>query len=156
MDDLISIGTLGLIKAVNSFDLNKQIKLATFASRCIENEILMHLRKVARKRKEVSLEEPINIDSEGNILMLADIIGSDQDMLYNNLEDELEKDILKKSFAKLNTKEQDIIKMRFGIFNTKKKTQKEIADYFGISQSYISRLEKKIMSKLKSEMEKLT
>lgn len=155
LDELISVGTLGLIKAVNSFKPEKEIKLATFASRCIENEILMYLRKHNRQKNEVSLDEPINVDSEGNVLMLQDVIGSDRDLLYENLEHEIDIEMLHKAFLKLNTKEQEIMKLRFGIYNTESKTQKEIADMFGISQSYISRLEKKIMHKLKKEMENM-
>ena len=155
LDDLVSIGTLGLIKAVNSFNSDKDIKLATFASRCIENEILMHLRKIYKTKNDVSLEDPINIDSEGNILMLEDVLSSEEETIIDKLQKETEEKMLEESFKKLTLKEQELIKLRFGVFGGEKKTQKEIADYFGISQSYISRLEKKIMDKLKYEMEKL-
>ena len=155
LDDLVSIGTLGLIKAVNSFNSDKDIKLATFASRCIENEILMHLRKISKTKNDVSLEDPINIDSECNILMLEDVLSSEEETIIDKLQKETEEKMLEESFKKLTLKEQELIKLRFGVFGGEKKTQKEIADYFGISQSYISRLEKKIMDKLKYEMEKL-
>ena len=155
IEDLISIGTIGLIKAVNSFDDTKQIKLATYASRCIENEILMHLRKVVRTRNEMSLDEPLNVDWEGNVLLLSDVLGTDGDIISKNIESDVDKDILLKSFDKLSTRESEIIKMRFGILGVEKKTQKEIADILGISQSYISRLEKKVMQRLKKEISKL-
>ncbi|MDE6474971.1 MAG: RNA polymerase sporulation sigma factor SigE [Clostridia bacterium] len=155
IEDLISVGTIGLIKAVNSFDDAKQIKLATYASRCIENEILMHLRKVLKTRKELSLDEPLNVDWEGNVLLLSDVLGTESDVIYKDIENDVEREILIASFNKLPPRERQIIKLRFGILGSPKKTQKEIADMFGISQSYISRLEKKVMSKLKKEMSKL-
>lgn len=155
IEDLISIGTIGLIKAVNSYDINKQIKLATYASRCIENEILMHLRKVVRTKSELSLDEPLNVDWEGNVLLLSDILGTDSDIIYRDVEKDVEKEILLKSLERLSKRELEIIKMRFGVLGTEKKTQKEIADKLGISQSYISRLEKKVMAKLKKEIIKL-
>ena len=156
IEDLISVGTIGLIKAVNSFDDAKQIKLATYASRCIENEILMHLRKVIKTRKELSLDEPLNVDWEGNVLLLSDVLGTESDVIYKDIENDVEREILIESFNKLPPRERQIIKLRFGILGSPKKTQKEIADMFGISQSYISRLEKKVMSKLKKEMSKLS
>lgn len=155
IEDLISVGTIGLIKAVNSFDDAKQIKLATYASRCIENEILMHLRKVIKTRKELSLDEPLNVDWEGNVLLLSDVLGTESDVIYKDIETDVEREILIASFNKLPPRERQIIKFRFGILGSPKKTQKEIADMFGISQSYISRLEKKVMNKLKKEMSKL-
>lgn len=155
LEDLISVGTIGLIKAVNSFDASKQIKLATYASRCIENEILMHLRKVVKTRNDVSLDEPLNVDWEGNVLLLSDVLGTESDMIYKGVEQDVEKDILIQSFNKLPPRERQIVKMRFGILGTEKRTQKEIADLMGISQSYISRLEKKVMSRLKKEITKM-
>lgn len=155
IEDLISIETIGLIKAVNSFDVNKQIKLATYASRCIENEILMHLRKVVRTKSELSLDEPLNVDWEGNVLLLSDILGTDSDIIYRDVERDVDKEILLKSFEMLTKRELDIIKMRFGVLGAEKKTQKEIADLLGISQSYISRLEKKVMTKLRNEIIKM-
>lgn len=155
IEDLISVGTIGLIKAVNSFDDAKQIKLATYASRCIENEILMYLRKIIKTRKELSLDEPLNVDWEGNVLLLSDVLGTESDVIYKDIENDVEREILITSFNKLPPRERQIIKLRFGILGSPKKTQKEIADMFGISQSYISRLEKKVMSKLKKEMSKL-
>ena len=149
------MGTIGLIKAVNSFDDSKQIKLATYASRCIENEILMHLRKVVKTRNELSLDEPLNVDGEGNVLLLSDVLGTESDVIYKDLENDVEKDILIASFNKLPPRERQIVKMRFGILGAEQKTQKEIADMFGISQSYISRLEKKVINKLKKEMSKM-
>lgn len=155
IEDLISVGTIGLIKAVNSFDEAKQIKLATYASRCIENEILMHLRKVVKTRNELSLDEPLNVDGEGNVLLLSDVLGTESDVIYKDLESDVEKDILIASFNKLPPRERQIVKLRFGILGSPQKTQKEIADMFGISQSYISRLEKKVINKLKKEMSKM-
>ena len=149
IEDLISVGTIGLIKAVNSFDEAKQIKLATYASRCIENEILMHLRKVVKTRNELSLDEPLNVDGEGNVLLLSDVLGTESDVIYKDLESDVEKDILIASFNKLPPRERQIVKLRFGILGSPQKTQKEIADMFGISQSYISRLEKKVINKLR-------
>lgn len=155
IEDLISVGTIGLIKAVNSFDEAKQIKLATYASRCIENEILMHLRKVVKTRNELSLDEPLNVDLEGNVLLLSDVLGTESDVIYKDVENDVEREILIASFNKLPPRERQIVKLRFGILGSPKKTQKEIADMFGISQSYISRLEKKVMKKLKKEMSKM-
>lgn len=155
IEDLISVGTIGLIKAVNSFDGSKKIKIATYASRCIENEILMYLRKSSKIKSEMSLDEPLNVDWEGNVLLLSDVLGTDSDIIYKDVENEAERDILLTSFDKLNPREKQIIKMRFGLLGTEKKTQKEIADIMGISQSYISRLEKKVMSKLRKEITKL-
>lgn len=155
IEDLISVGTIGLIKAVNSFDEAKQIKLATYASRCIENEILMHLRKVVKTRNELSLDEPLNVDWEGNVLLLSDVLGTESDVIYRDVENDVEREILIASFNKLPARERQIVKLRFGILGSPKKTQKEIADMFGISQSYISRLEKKVMKKLKKEMSKM-
>lgn len=154
IDDLISVGTIGLIKAVNSFDGSKQIKLATYASRCIENEILMHLRKVVRTKSEMSLDEPLNVDWEGNVLLVSDVLGTDNDVTCKDVENDEEKDILIKTFKRLPPRERQIVKLRFGLLGAQKKTQKEIADLMGISQSYISRLEKKVMKKLKKELTK--
>lgn len=155
IEDLISVGTIGLIKAVNSFDNSKNIKLATYASRCIENEILMHLRKMVRVRSEVSLDEPLNVDWEGNMLLLSDILGTDSDAIYKDVESSTEREMLLEMFKKLPAREQQIMQMRFGLYGEEEKTQKEIAEMMGISQSYISRLEKKIVDKLKDEIGKL-
>ena len=154
VEDLISIGTIGLIKAINSFDINKKIKLATYASRCIENEILMYLRRNHKTRMEVSIDEPLNVDWDGNELLLSDILGTDEDIIYRNLEDEAEKKLLLKAVNKLSEREKTIIDLRFGLNSPdgKELTQKEVADMLGISQSYISRLEKKIIKRLKKEM----
>ncbi len=154
VEDLISIGTIGLIKAINSFDINKKIKLATYASRCIENEILMYLRRNHKTRMEVSIDEPLNVDWDGNELLLSDILGTDEDIIYRNLEDEVEKKLLLKAVNKLSERERTIIDLRFGLNSPdgKELTQKEVADMLGISQSYISRLEKKIIKRLKKEM----
>ncbi len=153
IEDLISIGTIGLIKAINTFKLDKNIKLATYASRCIENEILMYLRKNNKTKSEVSIDEPLNVDYEGNELLLSDILGTDNDIIYKNLEIEVEKDLLFKAIDKLNNREKQIIELRFGIYSGRDElTQKEVADIMGISQSYISRLEKKIISRLKKEI----
>ena len=155
IEDLISVGTIGLIKAVNSFDMDKKIKLATYASRCIENEILMHLRKVVRRKNEVSLDEPLNVDSDGNELLLGDVLGTETDMVYNDAEENVEKELLKKAIKKLSSREQQIVSLRFGLDGKQEVTQKEVADLMGISQSYISRLEKKIINRLKKEVAKL-
>lgn len=155
MDDLVSIGTIGLIKAVSGYNPDKNIKLATFASRCIENEILMHLRKTSRTRAEVSLDEPLNVDFEGNMLLLSDVLGTDPDCVYNDVEDSAEREMLKDTFDKLPPRERQILELRFGLYGKEEMTQKEIADMMGISQSYISRLEKKIVDNLKKSMEKL-
>lgn len=155
MEDLVSVGTIGLIKAVNSFKAEKQIKLATYASRCIENEILMYLRKLSKCRQEVSLDEPLNVDGEGNELLLADILGTDSDAVYTHVENEVEHQLLEEGLSHLSRREQQIIEMRFGLDGQEERTQKEVADLLGISQSYISRLEKKIISRLKKEIGKL-
>ena len=156
VEDLISIGTIGLIKAINTFDPGKNIKLATYASRCIENEILMYLRRNNKTRMEVSIDEPLNVDWDGNELLLSDILGTEEDTIYRDLEQEVEKKLLVKALGRLSGREQTIIKMRFGIGmpDGEEKTQKEVADMLGISQSYISRLEKKIMQRLRREMGK--
>ena len=153
-EDLISIGTIGLIKAVNSFDPQKKIKLATYASRCIENEILMYLRRSSKLRMEVSIDEPLNVDWDGNELLLSDILGTDEDLIYRNLEQEVECRLLKGAISRLSRREQTIICLRFGINmpDGREKTQKEVADILGISQSYISRLEKRIMKQLKKDI----
>ena len=155
MDDLVSIGTIGLIKAVGSYKTDKNIKLATFASRCIENEILMHLRKTSKTRSEISLDEPLNVDWEGNTLLLSDILGTDADCVYNDVESSDECRILRNTFEKLPPRERQILSLRFGLYGKDEMTQKEIADMMGISQSYISRLEKKIVENLKKDMQKL-
>ncbi len=154
IEDLISIGTIGLIKAINTFNRDKNIKLATYASRCIENEILMYLRRNNKTKLEVSIDEPLNVDWDGNELLLSDILGTDEDVIYRDLENEVERNLLKKAISRLGEREQTIIMLRFGLgkYNDKEMTQKEVADYLGISQSYISRLEKKIMKRLKKEM----
>ena len=156
VEDLISIGTIGLIKAINTFNPQKKIKLATYASRCIENEILMYLRRNNKTKLEVSIDEPLNVDWDGNELLLSDILGTDEDTIYRDLESEAERKVLIKALGRLSGREQMIVRMRFGI-GTKdgeEKTQKEVADMLGISQSYISRLEKKIMQRLRREMVK--
>ena len=155
LEDLVSVGTIGLIKAVNSFEPVKKIKLATYASRCIENEILMYLRKVVRCKMEVSLDEPLNVDSEGNELLLGAILGTDNDLVYNDIEVSVEKELLNLSLNKLSKREQQIVNLRFGLNGAEEKTQKEVADLLGISQSYISRLEKKIITRLKKEIIKM-
>ena len=156
VEDLISIGTIGLIKAINTFNPVKNIKLATYASRCIENEILMYLRRNSKTRMEVSIDEPLNVDWDGNELLLSDILGTDDDVISRKMEDEVEITLLGKAINKLSPREQMIIKLRFGLNNAegKEKTQKEVADLLGISQSYISRLEKRIMKRLKKEIVK--
>ncbi len=156
MDELISVGTMGLIKAVKSFSRDKNIKLATFASRCIENEILMFLRKMVHVKAEVSLDEPLNVDSEGNQLVLSDILGTDSDSAYRHLEGEADLAILRSLVAALSVRDKAIISMRYGLMGEEEKTQKEIADMFCISQSYISRLEKKILSDMRKEFDKLS
>ncbi|MEG1710862.1 MAG: RNA polymerase sporulation sigma factor SigK [Clostridia bacterium] len=153
-DDLISVGTIGLIKAVNSFESNKNIKLATYASRCIENEILMFLRKCVKRRLEVSLDEPLNVDGDGNELVLSDILGTESDCVYKGLEATADMQVLYECMAKLNNRERRIVDMRFGLSGNDVYTQKEVADLLGISQSYISRLEKKIFARLKKDMQK--
>ena len=154
-DDLVSVGTIGLIKAVNSFDPTKNIKLATYASRCIENEILMYLRRLARVRNEVSFDEPLNTDWEGNELLLSDILGTDSDVVYKDVETGVEKELLRGALQKLPERDRRIMNMRFGLDGGEEMTQKDVADILGISQSYISRLEKKIIARLKNEMSKL-
>ncbi len=154
VEDLISIGTIGLIKSINTYNPEKNIKLATYASRCIENEILMYLRRNSRTKMEVSIDEPLNVDWDGNELLLSDILGTDEDVISKNLEDEAEKTMLGKALLRLSDRERLIIQLRFGLDSPDgmEKTQKEVADMLGISQSYISRLEKKIMKRLKKEM----
>lgn len=152
IEDLVSIGTIGLIKAVNTYKTDKNIKLATYASRCIENEILMHLRKTNGQKTEVSFDEPLNTDWDGNELLLSDILGTDSDIIMRPLEDDVDKQLLIEAINKLTERERSIIIMRFGLFDTNEKTQKEVADIMGISQSYISRLEKRIISRLKREI----
>ena len=152
IEDLISIGTIGLIKAINTFRLDKNIKLATYASRCIENEILMHLRKCARERTEVSLDEPLNTDWDGNELLLSDVLGTDSDVVMQPIERDVECQLLLDALQKLNEREKLIISMRYGLGRRREYTQKEVADRLGISQSYISRLEKRIMGRLKKEL----
>ena len=154
-DDLISIGTIGLIKAINSFNPDKNIKLATYASRCIENEILMYLRRTARLKSEVSFDEPLNTDFEGNELLLSDILGTSAESVYGEIELTAEKEILQKAMEKLTDRERKIMSLRFGLSGGEELTQKEVADMLGISQSYISRLEKKIIERLKKEIAKL-
>ena len=158
VEDLISIGTIGLIKGINTFNPEKKIKLATYASRCIENEILMYLRRNNRVKLEVSFDEPLNTDWDGNELLLSDILGTDEDVIYKDLETEVEISLLKKAMLSLNERERQIIELRFGVNRVENKelTQKEVADILGISQSYISRLEKKIMARLKKEIQKLS
>ena len=155
IEDLISVGSIGLIKAVNSFSPDKNIKLATYASRCIENEILMYLRRMVRLRCEVSLDEPLNIDWEGNELLMSDILGTEPDLVSKNIENTVEKQLLWNAISKLGSREKEIMKMRFGLSGRQEKTQKEVADLLGISQSYISRLEKKIINRLKKEIVKI-
>ena len=154
-EDLISIGTIGLIKAVNTFSPEKNIKLATYASRCIENEILMFLRKSSQLKNEVSIDEPLNTDYDGNELLLCDILGSDPDEVNLNLENELERRLVLRAVERLNPRECQIMELRFGLHGKKEHTQKQVADILGISQSYISRLEKKIIAGLKAELEKV-
>lgn len=156
VEDLISIGTIGLIKGINTFKIDKKIKLATYASRCIENEILMYLRRNNKTRGEVSIDEPLNVDWEGNELLLSDILGTDNDIICKNIEDEVDRELLSYAMDKLSIRERQIVEMRFGISpETEERTQKEVADLMGISQSYISRLEKKIINQLKKEISKL-
>ncbi|SNS24316.1 RNA polymerase, sigma 29 subunit, SigE [Anaerovirgula multivorans] len=155
VEDLISIGTIGLIKAVNTFNPEKNIKLATYASRCIENEILMYLRRNSKVRMEVSFDEPLNIDWDGNELLLSDILGTDNDIIHRFLEEEVDKELLKVALDKLSKREKKIMELRFGLNSGKEKTQKEVADILGISQSYISRLEKRIVSRLKKEINRM-
>lgn len=152
LEDLISIGTIGLIKAVNTFDVTKNIKLATYASRCIENEILMFLRKAANRRTEISISEPLSSDYDGNELLLSDVLGTDEDSVMQPIEDDIDKMLLHEALSKLGERERKIIGLRFGLDGGEEKTQKEVADMLGISQSYISRLEKKIILRLRKDI----
>ncbi len=155
LDDLVSVGTIGLIKAVNSFNAEKNIKLATYASRCIENEILMHLRRTVKLKSEVSFEEPLNTDWEGNELMLSDVMGTDGDVVYKKIENGVDFELLSLALNHLGDREREIMELRYGLKGGEEKTQKEVADMMGISQSYISRLEKKIIARLKKEFVKM-
>lgn len=155
IEDLISIGTIGLIKAINTFNPEKNIKLATYASRCIENEILMYLRKNSNTRQEISINEPLNTDYDGNELVLSDILGSDVDLIQKSLDDEVDRELLLIAMSKLSAREKEIVRLRYGLAGGEEKTQKEVADLLGISQSYISRLEKRIILRLKKEMNKM-
>lgn len=155
IEDLISVGTIGLIKAVNTFNPEKKIKLATYASRCIENEILMYLRRNSKVKAEISFYEPLNIDWDGNELLLSDILGTENDTVYNLIEDEVDKELLFMALKNLNDREKEIVQLRFGLNGKREKTQKEVADLLGISQSYISRLEKKIINRLKKEISRM-
>lgn len=155
LDDLVSVGTIGLIKSVSSFSSNKNVKLATYASRCIENEILMFLRKTSKTKNEVSFDEPLNTDWEGNELVLADVMGTDAEAVYKKIETGVETELLKKALKNLGEREKEIMELRYGLCGEEEKTQKEVADMLGISQSYISRLEKKIITRLKKEFSKM-
>ncbi|KJS19210.1 MAG: sporulation sigma factor SigE [Clostridiaceae bacterium BRH_c20a] len=155
IEDLVSIGTIGLIKAVNTFDPTKRIKLATYASRCIENEILMHLRRSNKTKSEVSFDEPLNIDWDGNELLLSDVLGTDNDIIYKSLEEDIDKKLLHTAMKKLNSREKKIMELRFGLKGSQERTQKEVADFLGISQSYISRLEKRIIKRLRKEIQRM-
>ncbi len=155
VEDLISIGTIGLIKSINTFNPDKNIKLATYASRCIENEILMYLRRNNKIKTEVSIDEPLNVDWDGNELLLSDILGTDNDIIYRTIEDEIDKELLNSAMKKLSLREKRIVELRFGLKSGVEKTQKEVADMLGISQSYISRLEKRIISRLKKEISRM-
>ncbi len=155
VDDMVSIGTIGLIKAVNTFDAHKNIKLATYASRCIENEILMFLRRSNKLKAEVSFDEPLNVDWDGNELLLSDVLGTDYDLVVRQIEDEVDRKLLYLAMDKLSLREKKIMELRFGLQNGKEKTQKEVADLLGISQSYISRLEKRIIKRLQKEIKKM-
>jgi RNA polymerase sporulation-specific sigma factor len=155
IEDLVSIGTIGLIKAVNTFDPEKKIKLATYASRCIENEILMYLRRNSKIRSEVSFDEPLNIDWDGNELLLSDVLGTENDTIYRNIEEQVDRKLLHKALDKLSQRERLIMELRFGLMNGEEKTQKDVADQLGISQSYISRLEKRIIKRLRKEFNKM-
>lgn len=156
VEDLISIGTIGLIKSINTFRPDRNIKLATYASRCIENEILMYLRKNSNRRTEVSIDEPLNVDWDGNELLLSDILGTDNDVICRGIEEEVDRSLLRSALGTLSRRERDIMVMRFGLETGKTKTQKEVADMMGISQSYISRLEKRIIKRLKREIVKMS
>ncbi|APC48711.1 RNA polymerase sporulation sigma factor SigE [Virgibacillus halodenitrificans] len=155
IEDLISIGTIGLIKAVNTFNPEKKIKLATYASRCIENEILMYLRRNNKLKSEISFDEPLNIDWDGNELLLSDVLGTEEDIITKNLENNVDKSLLKDALSQLKAREKQIMELRFGLVGEEAKTQKDVADMLGISQSYISRLEKKIIRRLKKEFNKM-
>lgn len=155
IEDLISIGTIGLIKAVNTFDPSKKIKLATYASRCIENEILMFLRRNNKIRSEVSFDEPLNTDMDGNELLLSDVLGTENDTIYRDIEDEVDRNVLRAALAHLTERERQIMELRFGLDGSEEKTQKDVADLLGISQSYISRLEKRIIKRLRKEFNKM-
>ncbi|MFC4387322.1 RNA polymerase sporulation sigma factor SigE [Gracilibacillus marinus] len=155
IEDLISIGTIGLIKAINTFNPEKKIKLATYASRCIENEILMYLRKNNKIKTEVSFDEPLNVDWDGNELLLSDVLGTDEDVTFKDLEQDVDKVLLKNALEQLNGREKQIMELRFGLVNNEEMTQKDVADMLGISQSYISRLEKKIIKRLQKEFNKM-
>lgn len=155
IEDLISIGTIGLIKAVNTFDTDRKIKLATYASRCIENEILMYLRRNSKTKSEISFDEPINMDWDGNELLLSDVLGTESDLISQKLEADVDKDLLKRALSTLNDREKQIMTMRFGLAGEESKTQKDVADLLGISQSYISRLEKKIIKRLKKTLNRM-
>lgn len=155
IEDLVSIGTIGLIKAVNTFDPGKKIKLATYASRCIENEILMHLRRNNKTRAEVSFDEPLNIDWDGNELLLSDVLGTESDIIYKSVEEEVDKKLLRAALKKLSPREKKIMEFRFGLRGSVEKTQKEVANLLGISQSYISRLEKRIIKRLRKEINRM-
>lgn len=155
VEDLISIGTIGLIKAINTYNPDKNIKLATYASRCIENEILMHLRKNNNQKSEISFDEPLNVDWDGNELLLSDILGTDDDVVHKNIDMETDKQLLLCAMEKLSPRERQIMSLRFGLLGDREKTQKEVADMLGISQSYISRLEKKILVRLKKEIARM-
>ena len=156
VEDLISIGTIGLIKAVNTFCPERNIKLATYASRCIENEILMYLRKTSQLKNEVSIDDPLNVDWDGNELLLSDILGSDQNTVNMNIEEEVERDLLRSAVSRLAPREKEIMQLRFGLNNSQEHTQKEVADTLGISQSYISRLEKRIIERLRKDLERVS
>jgi RNA polymerase sporulation-specific sigma factor len=155
IEDLVSIGAIGLIKAVNTFDPEKKIKLATYASRCIENEILMYLRRNNKIRSEVSFDEPLNIDWDGNELLLSDVLGTENDTIYRNIEEQVDRKLLHKALDKLSERERTIMELRFGLQDGEEKTQKDVADMLGISQSYISRLEKRIIKRLRKEFNKM-
>lgn len=155
IEDLVSIGAIGLIKAVNTFDPEKKIKLATYASRCIENEILMYLRRNSKLRTEVSFDEPLNIDWDGNELLLSDVLGTEGDAIYKNIEEQVDRKLLQKALSTLSERERTIMELRFGLHDGEEKTQKDVADLLGISQSYISRLEKRIIKRLRKEFNKM-
>lgn len=155
IEDLVSIGTIGLIKAVNTFNVEKRIKLATYASKCIENEILMYLRRNSRLRSEVSFDEPLNVDWDGNELLLSDVLGTENDIIYKRLEEEVDRSLLRRALDKLNSRERRIMELRFGLHDGNERTQKEVADSLGISQSYISRLEKRIIKRLQKEFRRM-